>query len=131
MAPSRCYPTAISSWCRSALPVMPPTSMILLLLRTLSSAVHERLALVACGSAGSWCAHAGDLFHTPAFPIEPVDSTGAGDVFHGAFLYALLRGDALRRAVRFASAAAALSCCGLGGRGSLPSLKQVEALLGG
>jgi sulfofructose kinase len=90
---------------------------------------YERLALVTCGAEGSWCAHEGELFHTPAFEIEPVDTTGAGDVFHGALLYALLRGDAVRDAVRFASAAAALSCRGLGGRGSLPTVGEVEDML--
>jgi sulfofructose kinase len=92
---------------------------------------YERTALVTCGAEGSWCAHAGELFHTPAFEIEPVDTTGAGDVFHGALLYALLRDDPMRAAVRYASAAAALSCRGLGGRSSLPTVGEVEALLGG
>jgi ribokinase len=91
---------------------------------------YERLALVTCGAEGSWCAHEGELFHTPAFEIEPLDTTGAGDVFHGALLYAILRGDEVRRAVRFASAAAAISCTGLGGRGNLPTLGEVEGMLG-
>jgi ribokinase len=90
---------------------------------------YGRLALVTCGSRGSWCAHQGELFHTPAFAVEPVDTTGAGDVFHGALLYALLRGDPIRPAIRYASAAAALSCRSLGGRGSLPTVGEVEALL--
>jgi len=88
-----------------------------------------RLALVTCGAAGSWCADAGELFHTPAFAITPLDTTGAGDVFHGALLFAVLRGDPIRRAVRFASAAAAISCAGLGGRGNLPTLDAVERML--
>lgn len=94
-------------------------------------AVYGRLALVTCGAEGSWCAHEGELFHTPAFEVEPVDTTGAGDVFHGALLYALVRGDPARAAIRFASAAAALSCRSLGGRGSLPTVGEVEAMLGG
>ncbi|NTU79866.1 MAG: sugar kinase [Chloroflexales bacterium] len=91
---------------------------------------YGRLALVTCGVEGSWCAHEGELFHTPAFEIEPVDTTGAGDVFHGALLYALLRDTPLREAIRYASAAAALSCRALGGRGSLPTIGEVETLLG-
>ncbi len=100
--------------------------------REAAQALHSRygrLALVTCGAAGSWCAHAGELFHTPAFAVEPVDTTGAGDVFHGAMLYALLRGDDVRAAVRFASAAAAISCTGLGGRGKLPAVEEVAALM--
>ncbi|MFV9503847.1 MAG: PfkB family carbohydrate kinase [Oscillochloridaceae bacterium umkhey_bin13] len=96
-------------------------------------ALHHRYqcpALVTCGAEGSWCAYDDELFHTPAFELETLDTTGAGDVFHGSLLYALLRGDPIRPAVRFASAAAALSCRGLGGRGSLPTLGEVEALAG-
>lgn len=91
---------------------------------------YGRLALVTAGAEGSWCAHEGELFHTPAFEVETIDTTGAGDVFHGAFLYALLNGSDVRRAVRFASAAAAISCKGPGGRGNLPTLGEVEQLLG-
>ncbi len=91
---------------------------------------YGRMALVTCGAEGSWCAHEGELFHTPAFEVEPVDTTGAGDVFHGALLYALLRDNPLRAAIRYASAAAALSCRSLGGRGSLPTVGEVEAMLG-
>lgn len=90
-----------------------------------------RMSIVTCGAAGSWCAHGGECFHTPAFPVEPVDTTGAGDIFHGALLFAVLRGDEARRAVRFASAAAAISCTAPGGRGRLPTLAEVEALLAG
>lgn len=90
---------------------------------------YGRLVIVTAGAAGSWCAHQGEVFHTPAFEIEPVDTTGAGDVFHGAFLYAILAGYDVRRAVRFASAAAAISCRGLGGRGNLPTLGDIEAFL--
>ncbi|PDW00198.1 PfkB family carbohydrate kinase [Candidatus Chloroploca asiatica] len=97
--------------------------------RVLHSRYEEQLVIVTCGAEGSWCANKGELFHTPAFEIEPLDTTGAGDVFHGALLYALLRDDPIRLAIRFASAAAALSCQGLGGRGNLPTVSEVEALL--
>ncbi|MEI8166196.1 MAG: PfkB family carbohydrate kinase [Chloroflexales bacterium] len=90
---------------------------------------YGRLALVTCGAEGSWCAHEGELFHTPTFAIAPVDTTGAGDVFHGALLYALLRDNPVRAAIRYASAAAALSCRAFGGRGSLPTTGEVAALL--
>ena len=63
-------------------------------------------------------------FHVPA-----VDTTGAGDAFHGAFIYAMLQDWALERVARFANAVAALNCLTLGGRRGLPSLHQVQALL--
>ncbi len=66
----------------------------------------------------------------PAFEIERVvDTTGAGDVYHGAFTYALARGQGIEEVMRFASAAAALSCRALGGRAGLASMDEVLALL--
>lgn len=85
------------------------------------------LAAVTCGAQGSWCAHQGELFHTPAFAVEVLDTTGCGDVFHGALLFALLRGDAVRQAFRFASAVAALKCRAVGGRAGIPRLEEATA----
>jgi sugar/nucleoside kinase (ribokinase family) len=83
------------------------------------------------GAAGSWfLTRDGQGFHQPAFPVDKViDTTGCGDVFHGAFLFALLRGDPPRDASRLASATAAISAGGLGGRGRLPGLDEVGAML--
>jgi len=64
-----------------------------------------------------------------AFPVETVDTTGAGDVFHGAFSYALSRGWAERRALALSSAYAALKCGSLGGRKGIPGMRQVEEFL--
>lgn len=90
-----------------------------------------RLVGITDGAAGSWfLTKEGDRFHQPAFPVaEVVDTTGCGDVFHGAFLFALLRGDGPREAARLASAAAALNAGALGGRGHLPGWAEVETLL--
>jgi sulfofructose kinase len=68
-------------------------------------------------------------FTAPGFPVRAVDTTGAGDAFHGAFLYAQLQGWELRRVATFANAVAALNCQTLGGRRGLPSLAQVEGFL--
>lgn len=67
--------------------------------------------------------------NVPGFPVPVVDTTGAGDAFHGAFIYAMLRGWALARVATFANAVAALNCQTLGGRRGLPSRVEVEALL--
>ena len=67
----------------------------------------------------------------PAYHVPVVDTTGAGDVFHGAFAYGLALGKALPDNLRFASAAAALCCRGLGGRATLGTMQEVEALLEG
>jgi sugar/nucleoside kinase (ribokinase family) len=73
----------------------------------------------------------GDKFFTlPAFKdINVVDTTGAGDVFHGAFIYGLLQGWDVQKTSKFASAVSAIKCTRLGGRASLPDLKTVETFL--
>jgi sugar/nucleoside kinase (ribokinase family) len=58
-----------------------------------------------------------------------VDSTGAGDVFRGAFIAAMLRGDSPGQILRFANAAAAIACTREGALDSVPTLDQIDALL--
>ena len=69
------------------------------------------------------------LYRVPAPAVEAVDATGAGDVFRGAFIYALLRGDSPVDILRFANAAAALSCTREGALDSVPTRQEVEELL--
>ncbi|HEV8058911.1 MAG TPA: PfkB family carbohydrate kinase, partial [Gemmataceae bacterium] len=66
--------------------------------------------VVTCGSQGCWyCADgSATATHQPAFPVDVQDSTGCGDVFHGAYAVGLARGTPLPERIRFASAAAAL-----------------------
>jgi sulfofructose kinase len=91
-----------------------------------------RVVVVTEGEYGSWCVSPEGAFHTPAFPMHPVvDTTGAGDVFHGAFLYARARGWALRPALRLGAAVAALKCRALGGRAGIPTLEEALALAEG
>ena len=73
---------------------------------------------------------AGDAeFHTPAFDVDVVDTTGAGDTFHGAYLVGLARGWSLEHCASFSSAVAALHCTVLGNRKGIPSMAEVEALM--
>jgi ribokinase len=65
----------------------------------------------------------------PAFPVKPVDTTAAGDIFNGALAVALLEGRPLLEAVRFANAAAALSVTKLGAQSSAPTRAQIERFL--
>jgi sulfofructose kinase len=89
-----------------------------------------RVVVVTEGELGSWCASDEGEIHTPAFPVSPiVDTTGAGDVFHGAFLYGRAQGWTLRRCLRLASATAALKCRMLGGRAGIPTLEESQALI--
>ncbi len=65
----------------------------------------------------------------PAFAVEIMDTTGAGDVFHGGFLYGLLQKWPLKDTIRFASAVAAMKCRKLGGRAGIPKLSEVQEFL--
>jgi sulfofructose kinase len=94
---------------------------------------RERLGVraitVTLGARGSATVCGQDFFETPAFPVEAVDTTGAGDVFHGGYIYGLLRGWGMAETVRFASAVAALKCRKIGGRAGIPKLTEVETFL--
>ena len=81
------------------------------------------------GSEGSYTTSADAHFHTPAFPIDPVDTTGAGDVFHGAYLYGLVQGWSLEHIAIFSTAVAALKCRRLGGRVGIPTLHDTMIFL--
>jgi ribokinase len=65
----------------------------------------------------------------PSFPVEPVDTTAAGDTFNGALAVALGENLALPDAIRFANAAAALSITRLGAQPSAPKRREIVALL--
>ncbi|MCY3739076.1 MAG: PfkB family carbohydrate kinase [Gemmatimonadaceae bacterium] len=65
----------------------------------------------------------------PAPAVEVVDTTGAGDAFHGGFIFGVLQGWPLDRSLRYACAAGALNCRALGGQAGLPSREEVEELL--
>lgn len=67
--------------------------------------------------------------YSPGFVVEAVDTTGAGDVFHGAFIYATLSGWGLDRALDFSNAMAGLNCTSLGARGGIASRSRAERLL--
>ncbi len=71
---------------------------------------HHTLLCVTLGARGAMVLDHDRLEHVPAFQVDVVDTTGAGDVFRGAFIYSLLRGDTTNAIVRFANAAAALAC---------------------
>lgn len=76
-----------------------------------------------------WLNEVGELEETPAFPVQAVDTLGAGDVFHGAFALGLAEGKDAREALRFAAAAAALKCTRHGGGLAAPQRVEVEGFL--
>ncbi|MCK1391784.1 sugar kinase [Bradyrhizobium sp. 1] len=78
-----------------------------------------------------WLNETGDLEETPAFPIQAIDTLGAGDVFHGAFTLRLAEGTGVREALRFAAATAALKCTRHGGGLAAPQRIEVTEFLRG
>jgi sugar/nucleoside kinase (ribokinase family) len=89
---------------------------------------HDGLLCVTLGARGAMLLDGDRLHHVPAPAVSVVDTTGAGDVFRGAFITALLRGDPPDMMLRFASAAAALSCTRLGAIDAVPTREEVAAL---
>jgi sulfofructose kinase len=89
-----------------------------------------RTVIETAGARGcSAFAADGSTFHQAAFPIEAIDTTGAGDAFRAGIVHGTLRGWSLPETVRFASAAAALNCLALGACEQPPSLAAVHTLL--
>jgi sulfofructose kinase len=92
---------------------------------------QRQAVVITCGAEGCWYRGTGldGSQHLPAFPVPVVDTTGCGDVFHGAYAAALVRGLDLHERVRFAAAAAALKATQRGGQAGIPSRAAVEAFL--
>jgi sulfofructose kinase len=84
---------------------------------------------VTNGAEGVFVRDGGAVVRVPAFPVAAVDTLGAGDTWHGAFVLALAEGMGERDAVRFACAAAAIKCTRPGGRNGAPTRAEVEAFL--
>ncbi|MCE1986073.1 sugar kinase [Enterobacter ludwigii] len=84
---------------------------------------------VTQGREGCYWLEQGALRHQPGFAVDVVDTTGAGDVFHGALAVSLAQQGASPDAVRFASAVAALKCTRPGGRAGIPDCDQTRSFL--
>lgn len=85
--------------------------------------------VITLGKAGSVYAEASGVGRTPAFVVDAVDSTAAGDTFCGGLVVALGEGASMPKAVRFASAASALSVTRMGAQSSIPSRREIEEFL--
>jgi sugar/nucleoside kinase (ribokinase family) len=90
---------------------------------------HPGWLCVTLGTDGAMLLDGDRLHHVPAFAVEAVDTTGAGDVFRAAFIYALLQSQSPAEILRLASAAAAISCTRQGAMTSVPTLEEIEQLL--
>ena len=88
-----------------------------------------KMAGMTLGRDGALVYHDSRFIYSPGFVVETVDTTGAGDVFHGAFLYGLLRGWPIEKNLDFSNAMAGLNCTALGARGGIHTEAEGLALV--
>lgn len=93
------------------------------------SRTHSGPIVATLGPRGAVALVDGVVITAPGFPAEAVDTTGAGDVFRGAFIVALLGGQPLQDALGYANAAAAVSCTRLGAMAGVPTVEDIDAVL--
>ena len=90
---------------------------------------NRKPVVITRGERGMLYGTAEEIRHFPAFAVQAVDTTGAGDIFHGAFAYGVLTGLPIEEIMRLAAATAAISVTMRGGRTSIPALPQVQEML--
>jgi sulfofructose kinase len=88
-----------------------------------------RLTAATLGQEGVLAWDGAQFHYASAFRVETTDTTGAGDIFHAGFIYGLLQGWPLARQLDFACAAAALNCRGMGARGGIQTVENIEKLI--
>jgi sugar/nucleoside kinase (ribokinase family) len=98
-------------------------------LETIQSEYGMRVAAMTLGAHGALALSNGRFHYAPAFVVNCVDTTGAGDVFHGAFCYAILQSMPIGDALEFSNAMAAVNCTALGARGGIRGLDDVRAVM--
>ena len=98
-------------------------------LETIQEEYGMRVAGMTLGAHGALVRCGGRFHYSPAFVVDCLDTTGAGDVFHGAFCYAVLQGMPLPEALDFSNAMAALNCTKIGARGGVATLEEARSLM--
>lgn len=88
-----------------------------------------RASVVTLGERGCVALESGRVMEIEGFDVDAVDTTGAGDVFHGAFIFGVMQGWDIRRICVFSNAVAALKCMKMGGRAGIPDLGQALRFL--
>jgi sulfofructose kinase len=89
----------------------------------------NKLTAATLGHDGVLAFDGANFFYAPAFNVHVADTTGAGDIFHAAFIYALLQNWPTQRQLEFACAAAALNCTAVGARGNIAPIAEIERLI--
>lgn len=89
----------------------------------------NKALIITCSERGVYIITKDGTDHIPAFPVEAVDTTGAGDVFHGAFAFARYSGYDLKQSVLLSSAVSAVKCTKIGGQSGIPTYDEVKKFL--
>ena len=95
----------------------------------ITTIVNMRAPGMTLGRDGSLVYTGGRFYYSPGFVVETVDTTGAGDIFHGAFAYGLLEGWGIERILEFSNAMAGLNCTRVGARGGIATRAEAEKLI--
>ena len=98
-------------------------------LETIQDEFHIPVAAMTLGALGALARVDGHFIYSPAFVVNCADTTGAGDVFHGAFCYAVLQNMPMRETLEFSNAMAAMNCTALGARGGISTVDHARALI--
>ena len=86
-----------------------------------------KTSTVTLGPRGAFGCDGREEIFSPSIHVEAIDTTGAGDIFHAGFLYALLEGLPFREVLAFANTAAGLSCREMGGRAAIPTVEAIRS----
>jgi ribokinase len=121
-------PNEVEAEMLSGVPITNPLDAVHAGELILSQGVN-RGVIITMGAAGVIAVIPGMHYHIPAFPVTPIDPTGAGDAFCGSFACALSEGQPLNQALRFASAAGALAVTQAGAEPSIPTRQKIESFL--
>ena len=98
-------------------------------LETIQDEYGIHCAAMTLGAHGALARVGGKFYYSPAFVVNCVDTTGAGDVFHGGFCYGILAGWEMQQILDFSNAMAALNCTAIGARGGISGLDKALALM--
>lgn len=98
-------------------------------LEVLQNEYGMRVAAMTLGAHGALARMERRFVYSPAYVVNCIDTTGAGDVFHGAFCYAVLKSMPIEEALDFSNALAALNCTALGARGGIRGVEEARALM--
>lgn len=97
--------------------------------RELYKRYAPKVVVVTQGKEGGLFYDGQEIHRYPVFPVEAVDTNGSGDVFHGAFAAAIVKGYETEKCCIFSSAVSAIKCTGIGARESVPSFEKVSEFL--